>query len=348
MNRFLYIIFLLFTASGLFAADELRVGISPFEPFVFCPSAAAPSGFSIDLWETLASRHSRNYKYVICSGVKDKLSRLQAGELDVAIGGISITADREKMIDFTHAFIHTGLGILVPAEQHSSIWRGMSLVLTRGKIMIIISFLLLIIVAGHLMWMAEHGKEMFSDKYFPGVLEGIYWAIVTASTVGYGDKAPVKWSGRILAGLVIVISLPMFALFTAELASSITVQNVQSMIQGPEDLANRRVGVVTGSTSADKMLEYRCRTKNYQQIKTAIKDLEAGLLDAIVYDAPILQHIALHNPQVTVAEKLFAPQEIAIAVAAGSGMRETLNTSLLTLIESGQMNQMQAKWLGNQ
>ena len=47
------------------------------------------------------------------------------------------------------------------------------------------------------------------DRYGPGVFEGIYWAVVTASTVGYGDKAPVRPLGRVLAMLVIIISLPM-------------------------------------------------------------------------------------------------------------------------------------------
>ena len=48
----------------------------------------------------------------------------------------------------------------------------------------------LIIIAGHIMWYLEStdNSEEFSPIYITGVGDGMWWALVTLSTVGYGDR----------------------------------------------------------------------------------------------------------------------------------------------------------------
>ncbi|MFN7252345.1 MAG: potassium channel family protein [Anaerobacillus sp.] len=61
---------------------------------------------------------------------------------------------------------------------------------------------------------------------FPTVFEGIWWAIVTASTVGYGDYTPVTNVGRFLAFLVILFGIGVVSFFVTSLASTaITTRN---------------------------------------------------------------------------------------------------------------------------
>ena len=42
------------------------------------------------------------HEFVECTGVADKLKRLKEGRIDIAIGGITITEEREEIFDFTH------------------------------------------------------------------------------------------------------------------------------------------------------------------------------------------------------------------------------------------------------
>ena len=49
--------------------------------------------------------------------------------------------------------------------------------------------------------------------------DGLYWAIVTASTVGYGDISPAEIEGRMLAGFLIVNGIAIAALLTALFAT---------------------------------------------------------------------------------------------------------------------------------
>ncbi len=225
---------------------------------------------------------------------------------------------------------------------------SLSSIFTPGKLAIFLGFILLIVIAGHLVWLAERGKEAFSDDYIPGVIEGMYWAIVTASTVGYGDKAPVKWLGRAVAALVIIISLPLFALFTAAIASSFTVQSLQVSIQGPDDLAPKRVGVVAGTASADHVRRYRPIRVEFKTIDKACQALLKRQVDAVVYDAPNLSFFAQRRGEgkVNVVGKPFMRQRYGIVVPEGDGLRERINLALLTLTEKGDVRRLQEKWFG--
>lgn len=45
--------------------------------------------------------------------------------------------------------------------------------------------------------------------------EALWWAVVTVSTVGYGDTVPITWAGKTLAGLMMFMGLGVIAIFTA-------------------------------------------------------------------------------------------------------------------------------------
>jgi polar amino acid transport system substrate-binding protein len=52
--------------------------------------------------------------------VKDLLSAVQQGQVDVGIAGISMTPEREAQLDFSHPMFNAGLQIMVPAQGDSS------------------------------------------------------------------------------------------------------------------------------------------------------------------------------------------------------------------------------------
>jgi voltage-gated potassium channel len=78
----------------------------------------------------------------------------------------------------------------------------------------VLTFLLLIVVSA----------IVYSQLENKGVGDSIWWAVVTASTVGYGDTYPTTAAGRILAGtLISTMVLLVVPLITAHFASKLIV-----------------------------------------------------------------------------------------------------------------------------
>ena len=69
--------------------------------------------------------------------------------------------------------------------------------------------LVLLIMASSLMYFAESGAQ---PEAFSSIPETMWWAVITLTTVGYGDLAPVTVAGKMLAGVIAVLGIGMFAL----------------------------------------------------------------------------------------------------------------------------------------
>jgi voltage-gated potassium channel len=73
----------------------------------------------------------------------------------------------------------------------------------------LILLLCVLCLSGELMHLAEGSAQPAAFGTLP---DGMYWAVTTLSTVGYGDKVPVTWLGRLVAGLTMVTGLVLFAM----------------------------------------------------------------------------------------------------------------------------------------
>ena len=77
-------------------------------------------------------------------------------------------------------------------------------------------FLLVVIIA-HFVWLAERRGKVtdFRAQYLDGILDGLWWAVVTITTVGYGDKVPQTVPGRIWGVVWMNLGIIIFALVAA-------------------------------------------------------------------------------------------------------------------------------------
>jgi voltage-gated potassium channel len=95
----------------------------------------------------------------------------------------------------------------------------------RSLVYVLALFLLLIVMAGAIMSIVE------PQTVKGNLWDGMWWAVVTATTVGYGDIAPTSASGRLVA-----VALMLFGIgLTATLAASVAAYFVRSD-QGGADL----------------------------------------------------------------------------------------------------------------
>jgi polar amino acid transport system substrate-binding protein len=59
----------------------------------------------------------------------------------------------------------------------------------------------LLLGIGTVIWLLERRRNPhhFRPKPLPGITDGIWWSAVTMATVGYGDKTPMTWAGRLVS-----------------------------------------------------------------------------------------------------------------------------------------------------
>ncbi|MFN4234845.1 MAG: ion transporter [Bacteroidia bacterium] len=82
---------------------------------------------------------------------------------------------------------------------------------SRRKIMVFLYFVLLItVILGSLMYVIESEY----DSGFTSIPQSIYWAIVTLTTVGYGDIAPVSPLGKFIASCIMILGYSIIAIPT--------------------------------------------------------------------------------------------------------------------------------------
>ena len=89
---------------------------------------------------------------------------------------------------------------------------------SRFRILVFISAVLVIcIIIGTLMYLIEGDQSGFTS-----IPRGVYWAIVTLTTVGYGDIAPVSAFGQFLASMVMILGYGIIAIPTGIVTSEFT------------------------------------------------------------------------------------------------------------------------------
>mgnify|MGYP001818503783 FL=1 len=81
---------------------------------------------------------------------------------------------------------------------------------------VILTVLIMVILSASLMYTIEHSAQPEAFKDIP---HAIWWAVVTMTTVGYGDVTPVTFPGRVLAGFIMLLGVGVVALPAGMLAA---------------------------------------------------------------------------------------------------------------------------------
>jgi voltage-gated potassium channel len=98
---------------------------------------------------------------------------------------------------------------------------------TRKIVVFLLAVICLVVVLGSLMYVIEP-----SESGFTSIPRSVYWAIVTLTTVGYGDISPQTGPGQFLASLAMILGYAIIAvptgIVTVELASAQSAKPVDN------------------------------------------------------------------------------------------------------------------------
>ncbi|WP_339489746.1 transporter substrate-binding domain-containing protein [Pseudomonas sp. EL_65y_Pfl2_R95] len=354
MHRIFAVFFLCLIGFSAVADESekpvLRVGLSEVPPFVIHEKSGDWRGISVDLWRDIAKQLGYQFEFEPMQ-FGELLPSLEAGNLDVVIGALTMTAERERKFDFTHPFYQTGLAIAVPYGSDSSGWAALKGLLSWQFASLVIGLAGLLLLVGALLWAFERrrNKDQFGGNPAQGLGNSFWWAAVTMTTVGYGDKSPVTLGGRLIAIVWMFSALIMVSTFTAAVTSALTVGNLRSGIQGAEDLKRAHVATIGGTVGEKYLSSLRIRNTVYPDVLSAMRSVQEGETDAVVYDLPILQYrnAELDHGGLDIMPGTFDNQSYAFAVASGSKLREPISQEVLRITNSDEWPQLQELYLGD-
>ena len=330
--------------------NTLVTGIHPSPPFVIATDSGGWTGLSVELWRLMAEKAGLSYRFEPME-LQTLFDALHNKRIELAVGALSMTAEREKNLDFSHPYIITGLGIATRVQTDGSLTTALGRLLSAELLQMLGVVVLWLLVSGALVWLFERRRNpaMFGGDPAEGIGSGFWWALVTLTTVGYGDKSPITPGGRMVAILWMVASLVILSSLTAAITSSLTVNSLTSTITGPEGLPGKRVATVTASASAQWLGQQGLSFHAYPKLSQALDALEARQADAVVYDAPILNYAIQQRPHadIRLLDHQFNLSFNAFALPQGSDKLETLNLAILEAIHGQRWQQLRADFLGS-
>src|SRR5689334_18259801 len=140
---------------AFFPKRELIVGTKEAPPFAMKDASGAWTGLSVELWRHMADKLGLRYRLVEEPTVQGLIDSTARGDYDLSVAAITITAERERLVDFSQPFYATGLGIAV-STRPVTVWREVARTMASSGFLIAIGTLIgLALLVGVLVWLFE-------------------------------------------------------------------------------------------------------------------------------------------------------------------------------------------------
>lgn len=236
-------------------------------------------------------------------------------------------------------------------RHDSGWWAVVRVFFSRDFMMVLLALAGVLTFWGVLLWLAERrrNREQFSERPLQGIGSGFWWADDTMTTVGFGDKAPVTFLGRPIGLVWMFAALVTVSTFTALIASSLTLGQLESRVSSPSDLRRAHVAALAETTAAEWLNGRGIDFSAHETLTDALQALERGEVEAVVSDEALLRYqiSAFGTRRLHVLPFTLDEQHYGFAVIEAGALREPINRSLLTVTVSEAWEQWQRDFLGN-
>ncbi len=273
----------------------------------------------------------------------------------MCLGAISITSERESVVDFTKPYKQKMFNFLMKKPQQKTSIFQFLWPLSR--------YVWLLTISG----MAVVGILLYTmDRFSPNsdhprvgrfdLKESLWFAY--GSLVGAGtEMVPRTVSGRLLTGTWWFFGLILVSSYTANLAAFLTVVKIETPIKSVVDLASQtkiQYGTVK-NTYANSMfrsskLETFAKMWSFMEtVDTMVDNFSVGIERvqqgdyAFIWDSPINKYIAMIECDTIAVGEPFDEKGYGIGVPMGASYRDDITMVILSLSESGYMQELDEK-----
>jgi polar amino acid transport system substrate-binding protein len=337
-------------AAELREVQSLRVAVYNVPPYGYVDSDGSLSGVSVDLWRRLAGEMEWHYQLIPISDMEAILGGLEQGRFDAAIGAITITPERAARVDFSYPAHRSGVAIALRKDtgpMFALVSYGTAVSELAPLIAVTLAMLILIGIA---MWIVEQRARLAnqgSESSVVSLRDGLYWAVVTMTTVGYGDKTPKTTLGRAVAALWMISSLVLVSLLSTSLVSRLTAERVEARnFAASIDLGAKKLAAVAQSSGAEYLDQLHLPYAKFKDLPEALDSLANGPSTAVVNSVGALQYyVSLrYAKSIEIPQGLLAPAYMAIALPEHSPIKKPLDRALIRITNTPEWRSLEERF----
>jgi len=351
--RQLLLAIVLTSAGAAYSEDLLRVGIHDKPPFAMKGDSGEWEGIGVTLWKQVAAQTGLKFQFVEMPH-EEILPAVADGRLEAAVGEMEITADAEKLVNFTQPFLQSSTGV---AHRHGA-WNPDWFAIAKEffnwtLVQVLLAILGGLILVSALIWIVERDHHV---GHFRGGVTGfgsaLWFSLTTMTTVGYGDKTPSTFWGRAISMVWMLGGILLVASFTAAVASSVSAARVSEMITRPNDLFRVSCGTLNGSVAQRYLREHGIPSRSFETVEDALVELSAGKIQAVVADKLTLQFLQMtmrnRHPDARFSVSNISFQEVFVGIPVRSNLPafEAINVAVLSTLSSPDWEATMQRWLG--
>ncbi|CAF4587152.1 unnamed protein product, partial [Rotaria sp. Silwood2] len=314
------------------------------------------NGYIPDLIELLQTRMGfiPNIIYPPANETYDGLVKAVANRVcDVAIGDITVTSKRREIVDFSTSIFDNSIRIIV--RQTTTVNVDLLSYLKPFSLNLWLILLICTIYAAILLCVLErqNNEALQNRSIISSGAMSMWYSIGTI--MGYGADFHVQTAaGRLLTVGLYLLSLVLVATYTANLASDLTISKSKNTISGIDDIKNgkipfSRIGILIESSQEDYYLrEISGGVRNYYPLKTQnelYSSLLNNLIDVSILDIGAVEYFTNNiYCNLTLIGADFAPSSYGIAYPKQWLYGKDLDVIILSLRESGFLDDLKKKW----
>ncbi|MGD9896165.1 MAG: substrate-binding periplasmic protein [Candidatus Methylacidiphilaceae bacterium] len=318
-------------------AAPLRVGVSEEPPFALRDSSGEWHGFAIDLWREIAGELGLAYRFVnLPSEPLATIRALKEGQVDVVAQGVAVTPEQAREISYSYPYYPSALALAFRSERSSTAWAVLHFLLSAEFAYVMGGLLLITFLAGILIWLVERREnpDHFGGKTLHGIGSAFWWAAVTMTTIGYGDKVPRTPKGRAIAIVWMFVGVVLVSFFTAWVTAAVAVEKVNNRALQHRSLEELRLGCVKSGMGERFLAREKIHAVSFPTPEACLTALTAGKIDAVVLREPTLRYLVrtTYAGEIDVVPRALERIDYAFAFPRGSPLLGPVNEEIVRRI----------------